>query len=92
LGLLWDTERASSDVAEHCGIAKPSASQHLKALMNAELVAVRMRGTQRLYRARLDNLAELRTLLESFWGERLGRLDAVVETQRVPPTTPVGDG
>lgn len=60
--------------------------------MNAELVAVRMRGTQRLYRARLDNLAELRTLLESFWGERLGRLDAVVETQRVPPTTPVGDG
>jgi DNA-binding transcriptional ArsR family regulator len=79
LELLWDTERASSEVAQGCGISKPAASQQLKALLNADLVTVRMRGTQRLYRARLDRLAELRDLLENFWGERLGALDAAVE-------------
>jgi len=76
LELVWDTERASSEVAHGCGIPKPAASQQLRALLRADLVTVRMRGTQRLYRARLDTLAELRTLLEAFWGERLGALDA----------------
>jgi len=79
LELVWDSERASSEVAQGCGISKPAASQQLKALLNADLVTVRMRGTQRLYRARLDRLAELRELLENFWGERLGALDAAVE-------------
>jgi DNA-binding transcriptional ArsR family regulator len=79
LELVWDTERASSEVAEGCGISKPAASQQLKALLKADLVTVRMRGTQRLYRARLDTLAELRELLEGFWGRRLGELHAAVE-------------
>jgi DNA-binding transcriptional ArsR family regulator len=74
LELVWDTERTSTEVAQGCGLSKPAASQHLKALLHADLVTVRMRGTQRLYRARLDTLAELRDLLEAFWGERLGAL------------------
>jgi len=82
LELLWDEERASTEVAQGCGISKPAASQQLKALLNADLVTVRMRGTQRLYRARIDKLAELRELLEDFWGERLGALGAVVDGQR----------
>jgi DNA-binding transcriptional ArsR family regulator len=82
LELVWDSERASSDVAHGCGIPKPAASQHLRALLRAELVTVRMRGTQRLYRARLDTLAELRKLLEAFWGERLGALDAAIEGEQ----------
>jgi DNA-binding transcriptional ArsR family regulator len=86
LELLWASERPSTESAELCGISKPAASQHLKALMHADLVAVRMRGTQRLYRPGLDRRAELRVLLERFWGERLGRLDAVVDSQVVPPT------
>jgi len=86
LELVWDTERASSEVAQGCGITKPAASQQLKALLNADLVTVRMRGTKRLYRARLDRLAELRELLESFWGERLGTLDAAVDRAPSPGT------
>jgi len=77
LAFLWDDERASGEVAQGCGISRPAASQQLKALLNADLVTVRMRGTQRLYRARLDKLAELRGLLDNFWGDRLGTLDAV---------------
>ena len=91
LELLWDTERASTEVALGCGISKPAASQQLKALLNADLVTVRMRGTQRLYRARLDKLAELRELLESFWGERLGALGAAVEGAVAPPTASGSD-
>jgi DNA-binding transcriptional ArsR family regulator len=83
--LVWNTERASSDVAEGCGISKPAASQQLKALLNADLVTVRMRGTKRLYRARLDKLAELRELLEDFWGERLHDLHAALESGPPPP-------
>ena len=78
LEFLWDAERASSEVAQGCQMSKPAASQHLKALMNAELVTVRSRGTKHLYRARLDKLAELRALLESFWGDRLGALQTAV--------------
>jgi DNA-binding transcriptional ArsR family regulator len=88
LELLWDTERASTEVAQGCGISKPAASQQLKALLNADLVTVRMRGTQRLYRARLDTLVELRELLETFWGKRLGSLHAVVEGDRAGPSIP----
>jgi DNA-binding transcriptional ArsR family regulator len=79
LEFVWDTERASSDVAQGCGISKPAASQQLKALLNADLVTVRMRGPHRLYRARIDKLAELRELLENFWGERLGTRRAAVD-------------
>jgi len=85
LALVWDEERASTDVAEGCGITRPAASQQLKVLLQADLVAVRMRGTQRLYRARVDTLAELRELLEDFWGERLGSVGAVIEGKTVPP-------
>jgi DNA-binding transcriptional ArsR family regulator len=85
LELLWDAEKASSEVAEGCGITKPAASQHLKILLRGDLVTVRMRGTKRLYRARIDTLAELREVLENFWGTRLGALAGDV----VPP---VADG
>jgi DNA-binding transcriptional ArsR family regulator len=85
LEFLWDTERASSEVAQGCEISKPAASQHLKALMGAELVTVRVRGTQHLYRARLDKLVELRALLETFWGERLGAFHAAVGSEPMPP-------
>ena len=90
LALVWDEERASTDVAEGCGISKPAASQQLKVLLQADLVTVRMRGTQRLYRARVEKLAELREVLENFWGERLGAFHAVIEGTTVPPRP--GDG
>jgi DNA-binding transcriptional ArsR family regulator len=79
LQLIWDVELPSGDVAQGCGISKPAASQHLKALRHADLVTVRMRGPKHLYRARLDKLVELKELLETFWGERLGALPVAVE-------------
>jgi DNA-binding transcriptional ArsR family regulator len=90
LRFLWDAERASTEVARECGISRPAASQQLKALLNADLVTVRMRGTQRLYRARLDTLAELRALLDGFWGESPGAVGAAVEGTASPGTLSPG--
>jgi DNA-binding transcriptional ArsR family regulator len=76
--LVWDAERSSSDLAGAVGISRPAASQHLKLLREAGLVQVRADGNQRLYRVDLERLSEVRSQLEDFWGERLGRLAAEV--------------
>ena len=79
LDLVWDAERTSSDLADGCGLSKPAASQHLKVLRDAGLVSVRAEGNRRLYRARVEKLAELRAFLDGFWGERLAALQAAVD-------------
>lgn len=79
LELVWDAERSSSELADRCGLSRPAASQHLKVLLEADLVEMRSAGRQRLYRARQDRLAELRRMLDRFWGSRLESLAAALE-------------
>jgi DNA-binding transcriptional ArsR family regulator len=79
LDLVWDGERAASEIAQLSGLTKPAASQHLKVLRDAGLVRVRVAGNQRLYRSDPVRLAELRAALDAFWGDRLGLLRAEVE-------------
>ncbi|HEU4899820.1 MAG TPA: metalloregulator ArsR/SmtB family transcription factor, partial [Actinomycetota bacterium] len=66
LGLVWDAERSSSEIAEAVGASRPATSQHLKVLRDAGLVCVRIDGSQRLYRADTERLAEVRAALEQF--------------------------
>jgi DNA-binding transcriptional ArsR family regulator len=82
LRLAWDAERSSSEIAEAVALSRPATSQHLKVLRDAGLVHVRVDGNQRLYRVDLDRLAEVRSQLERFWGERLGRLASAVTADR----------
>jgi DNA-binding transcriptional ArsR family regulator len=79
LELLWDAERPSSDIAALAGLSRPAASQHLRVLRQAGLVTVRAVGSSRLYRTRVDRIAELRTFLEGFWGPRLDAMRMVAE-------------
>jgi len=76
LTLVWDHERSSSDLARCCRLSRPAASQHLRVLREADLVSVRSEGTRRLYRVREERLAELRAMLDRFWGAKLGGLRA----------------
>ena len=76
LGLVWDREQSPSDLAKRCRLSRPATSQHLKVLREAELVSVRLDGNRRFYRVRADRLAELRAMLDEFWGSRLARLCA----------------
>src|SRR5690348_10297802 len=74
LELAWDGERSPSELARSCQLSRPAASQHLRVLREAGLVSVRLDKNRRLYRARADRLAELRTMLDEFWGSRLASL------------------
>src|SRR5688572_16805210 len=78
LALALESERSASELADACGMTKPAASQHLKVLRAADLVAVRVHGTHRMYRARADRLAALRAYLDGFWSLRLDWLREAV--------------
>jgi DNA-binding transcriptional ArsR family regulator len=69
-----DVERTSSELAGRCRLSRPATSQHLKVLREADLVSVRTDGNRRLYRARADRVAEVLTMLDSFWRGRLSAL------------------
>lgn len=74
LQLVWDHEASPSDLARRCQLSRPATSQHLKMLRDADLVSVRVDGTRRFYRVRARRLAELREMLDEFWGSRLASL------------------
>ena len=76
LELAWDRERSPSELAGSCQLSRPATSQHLRVLREAGLVSVRLEKNRRLYRVRADKLAELRAMLDEFWGSRLATLRA----------------
>src|SRR5215469_8761048 len=79
--LLKGTERSSGAIAAHFALTRPAISQHLQVLVAADLVTVRNKGTQRLYRAHPEGFAELRSFLEGFWDEHLQLLKREAEAE-----------
>jgi len=80
LRLVWDEERAATELADAAGMSKSAASQHLKSLRDAGLVTVRVDANRRLYRADLQRVAELASFLDEFWAAPLQQLQAAAET------------
>jgi DNA-binding transcriptional ArsR family regulator len=81
LALLRDGEVPAGRIAAHFDVTRPAVSQHLKVLKEAGLVTERRQGTMRLYRARPEGLADLRSFLEEFWDERLDALKRAAERE-----------
>ena len=81
LRLVWSAELPAGEIASHFEVTRPAISQHLRVLKDAGLVSERRDGTRRLYRARHETLAELRSFLASFWDERLAILKAEAELE-----------
>ena len=79
LRLVWSQERAAGEIAARFEISRPAISKHLRVLREAGLVEERRLGTQRLYRARPERLAEARRVLESFWDEGLAAIKREAE-------------
>jgi DNA-binding transcriptional ArsR family regulator len=71
-------------LARRARISQPAASQHLRVLLEARLVRVEPRGTQRIYHATPDGLAELRRYFESLWGDALSSFRAYAEEETRP--------
>ncbi|HEV8672319.1 MAG TPA: metalloregulator ArsR/SmtB family transcription factor [Candidatus Limnocylindria bacterium] len=81
LRLVWTSELAAGEIARHFDVTRPAISQHLRVLKEAGLVSERRSGTRRLYRARPESIAELRTYLESYWDENLRLLKQAAEQE-----------
>ena len=82
LRLVRDRELAAGEIAAHFDVTRPTISQHLTLLKKAGLVTERREGTRRLYRARPEGLAELRSFLDGFWEDGLERLKAAAEQEQ----------
>jgi DNA-binding transcriptional ArsR family regulator len=81
LSLVREHELPAGEIAAHFDVTRPAISQHLTVLKEAGLVSERRNGTQRLYQARPDGLAELRKFLEEFWDPRLEALKREAESE-----------
>src|SRR5947207_4265880 len=81
LALVRDGELSAGEIASHFDVTRPAVSQHLNVLKEAGLVSERRNGTRRLYRARPEGLAELKSFLEGFWDERLDALKREAERE-----------
>jgi DNA-binding transcriptional ArsR family regulator len=79
LQLVGARELSAGEIASHFEVTRPAISQHLGVLKEAGLVDERRNGTQRLYRARPQGLAELKAFLDGFWDEKLEALQREAE-------------
>jgi DNA-binding transcriptional ArsR family regulator len=73
---------AGAIAARFDDVSRPAISQHLRVLVDAGLLVERREGTRRLYRARPEGFAALRSFLEDFWDARLGTLKAEAEREQ----------
>jgi DNA-binding transcriptional ArsR family regulator len=81
LQLVTAKELSAGEIASRFEITRPAVSQHLGVLREAGLVSERRQGTKRLYSVRPEGFADLKSFLESFWGEGLERLKAAAELE-----------
>jgi DNA-binding transcriptional ArsR family regulator len=81
LRLVRDEELTAGAIAAHFDVTRPAVSQDLTLLKEAGLVSERRNGTQRLYLARPQGLADLRAFLDEFWDARLEALKQQAERE-----------
>ena len=81
LSLVRVEELSAGEIAAHFDVSRPAVSQHLTVLKEAGLVSERRNGTRRLYRARPEGLAEVKSFLEEFWDARLEALKREAERE-----------
>jgi DNA-binding transcriptional ArsR family regulator len=85
LGVLRDGEQPVGELVDRLGLSQPAVSKHLRVLKQAGLVEVRPDAQRRLYRIRLQPLAELDDWLEPYrrlWTAHLDQLEDHLERRR----------
>jgi DNA-binding transcriptional ArsR family regulator len=82
LDLLRQGEQPVGALVEELDLSQPAVSKHLRVLRDAGLVEVRPQAQRRLYRLRLEPLAEIDEWLAPFrrmWRRSLDKLDQHLE-------------
>jgi DNA-binding transcriptional ArsR family regulator len=77
LDLLREDERPVGELVATLRISQPGVSKHLRVLREAGLVEARADAQRRLYRVRLEPLAEIDEWLAPYRRLWAGRLDAL---------------
>ena len=70
------------EIAERTGLRQPQASKHLRVLLDAGLVDVKVMANRRIYHLRQEPFQTLRDWLESYealWRERFDALDEYLQ-------------
>ena len=86
LDSLADGEQPVNQLARRYRVSRPAVSQHLRILLDADLVESRRDGRTVRYALRADRLAEVQEWIskyERFWLRRLSRLGQYLD--RTPP-------
>jgi len=82
LDALLDGELTAGELAGKFDMARPSVSEHLRALRESGLVEERQKGRHRFYRVTGEPMAELvdwLTPYEHFWRDRMTALGGVLD-------------
>jgi DNA-binding transcriptional ArsR family regulator len=82
LDLLRDGERPVGELVNQLHLSQPAVSKHLRILRDAGLVEVRPDAQRRLYRLRLEPLAEIDAWLAPYrrmWTRSLDKLEQHLE-------------
>jgi DNA-binding transcriptional ArsR family regulator len=79
--LVRRRELSAGDIAARFDVSRPAISQHLTILREAGLLSERRDGNRRLYRARPEALAGVRSFVEEFWMDHLDRLKEAAERE-----------
>lgn len=66
-------------IARDLPVSRPAVSSHLRVLADAGLVTHRSVGTRNIYSLRPEGIAELRTWLDTLWGDALTAFAAHVD-------------
>jgi DNA-binding transcriptional ArsR family regulator len=77
--LVGERELTAGEIVDALGISQPGASQHLRTLREAGLLAVRKDAQRRLYRLRPEKLAEVDSWLAPYRRLWIKRIDALVD-------------
>lgn len=59
--------RTVNDLAKGLPISRPAVSQHLKALLDSNLVSVTAEGTRRIYSVNTQGFDRMNLWLDQFW-------------------------
>jgi DNA-binding transcriptional ArsR family regulator len=81
LALVRDRELAAGEIAANFDVTRSAISQHVGVLKQVGLLSERREGTRRLFRARPEGLADLRSFLDEFWSDRLDVLTLEAERE-----------
>jgi len=88
LDALLGGEQTAGELAGRFDMARPSVSEHLRALRECGLVEERQEGRHRFYRVRGEPMAELLDWLtpyERFWRDRMTAISGVLDRMRDDP-------